>query len=68
MKNIQENKTNIHRKQLTALTRKIKKSSPATTLTLISESAAKIEDTHIKEWLLRFKATFEALKSQEVAK
>ncbi len=67
MKSINQKQDNFHRRQLAALTRKIKKSSPSATLNLISESAEVIQDSNIKEWLLRFKVTFEALK-QGVAK
>ena len=61
MKNIQQNGNNIHKKEIEKLTRKIKKSSPAETLNLISDLAATIENNHVKEWLSRFTKTFQFL-------
>ena len=63
MKTIQKKSTNFHQKEINKLTRKIEKSSPGETLDLIAEITAKIEDGHIKEWLLKFKTTFQFLQA-----
>ena len=63
MKTIQKKSNNFHKKEINKLTRKIENLSPGETLNLISEITAKIEDSHVKEWLLRFKATFQHLQA-----